>query len=96
MNGDPTAEFHDQRALAARIPCPLARCAAPVGEPCRNLGTGKPIEGRPAHEARLWAAAAVPGPGAVYVGSDAYTDRDLDPNLHRRRPTDGYRSGSSW
>lgn len=45
---------HDLRAGAQQIPCP--DCKAQPGDPCLNLGTGRPIEQRPAHERRLWNA----------------------------------------
>lgn len=49
-------EHADQAATAARVACPERRCGASVGNPCRNLATGKPLTRRPAHERRLAAA----------------------------------------
>lgn len=56
----------EQRAHAATVPCPKPPhgCAAPIGEPCRNLQTREPLENRPAHEARLWNADAIWGGAA--------------------------------
>lgn len=48
---------HDLRAGALRVPCP--DCPARIGDPCKNLGTGLPLERRPAHERRLWNADAL-------------------------------------
>lgn len=42
---------------AIQIPCPI--CKAQPGDPCLNIGTGRPIERRPAHEKRLWNAEAL-------------------------------------
>lgn len=51
-----TTEHADQAAAAAAVPCPEHRCAAPIGEPCRNLHNGAPLRHQPAHLARLRAA----------------------------------------
>jgi hypothetical protein len=53
----------DLAAYASEIACPEPGCGADEGEPCRNLGTGKPLQSRPAHERRLWDS------GAVHRGS---------------------------
>lgn len=44
------------REQAETVPCPLQRCAQPVGQTCRNLATGEPLDRLPAHHARLAAA----------------------------------------
>jgi hypothetical protein len=52
----------DDRAAACRVPCPVERCNAQAGDPCRNVHTGLPLEHLPAHDVRLKAAGVIHAP----------------------------------
>ena len=55
----------DDRAAANRVHCPVERCNAQPGDPCRNVHTGQPLEHLPAHHARLKAAGVFHAPWDV-------------------------------
>jgi hypothetical protein len=52
------AEWLQERATAETVACPT--CEAPPGETCRNVHTGSPLAGLPAHFTRLQCYAAAP------------------------------------
>lgn len=52
------AEWLQERACAETQPCQL--CDQPPGETCRNVHTGEPLTGQPAHLVRLRAYLAAP------------------------------------
>jgi hypothetical protein len=60
------------RDRAMTVPCPVPACPADVGEPCRNLSTGEPVDRIPAHARRLTAAGVshAPVPSAEVRGDD--------------------------
>jgi hypothetical protein len=58
-------ELAADRELALTVACLAAAprgCGAPIGEPCRNLSTGQPVEHIAAHDARLRAAGVLHAP----------------------------------
>lgn len=48
---------HD-RVTAETVPCTESGCGAPVGETCRNVHTGQPLEHQAAHAKRIEAGRA--------------------------------------
>lgn len=42
-----------ERDLAETVACREPRCEAGVGETCRNLSSGSPLENQPAHARRI-------------------------------------------
>lgn len=74
--------LHDLRAAAQRLPC--SDCKAQPGDPCLNLGTGRPLEARPAHERRLWDAEAR---GLITLPTGQHCADGTDPWHHHTEET---------
>lgn len=54
---DADAAWRHQRMTAETVPCTEPGCGAFVGETCRNVHTGQPLEKLPAHAKRIRSAA---------------------------------------
>lgn len=75
MNLELQADHELALTVACNEPAPRG-CGAVIGEPCRNLITGEPLEHLPGHDARLRAA------GVRHAPIDSRELRDPD---HARR-----------
>lgn len=63
------------RDRALQVPCPVRRCGARIGDECRSLATGLPLEQQAAHYPRLTLAGVQPG--REWLGPDVPRETPL-------------------